>query len=45
MNSQYYSLNANSAGYMNTGQAQGEGHKPEADLRYAGGYGDTTKSY
>ena len=45
MNSQYYNLNANSGGFMNTGMAQGEGKKSEADLKYAGGYGDTTKSY
>lgn len=45
MNSQYYNLNANSGGFMNTGMAQGEHKRSEADLKYASGYGDTTKSY
>ena len=45
MNSQYYNLNANSGGFMNTGPAQGESKKPETDLKYASGYGDTIKSY
>ena len=45
MNSQYYNLNANSGGFMNTGMAQAEHKRSEADLKYASGYGETTKSY
>ena len=45
MSSQYYNLKANSGGFMQTGAAQRESQKPEADLRYADQYGDTTKSY
>lgn len=45
MSSQYYNLQANSGGFMQTGLAQGEKTKHEADFKYSAQYGDTIKSY